>query len=231
MGMVTEAWSEGLRLYREGAYEQALYFLEDIDAQEAPDAPYYQALSYTRLARTSEALSALEQVIAVETNFLKLLQVKMIRAFLLTTERRFAEAEAALRALIEEGVESVQVFSNYGYVLWALGRGNEAVAWLNRALEKDPENANALNSIGYILADQEVLLDKALAFCRRALSSKKDNPAYLDSVGWVYHKMGLDKQALTFLQKAVDADPDTVDYRIHLVEVERSLGQSPGAAE
>jgi tetratricopeptide (TPR) repeat protein len=224
--MVTEAWTEGLRLYREGAYEQALYFLEDIDAQEAPEAPYYQALSYTKLARTAEALAILDQLVSAETSFLKLLQIKMIRAFLLTTERRYPEAEAALRGLIEEGVESVQVFSNYGYVLWALGRGNEAVAWLNRALEKDPENANALNSIGYILADQELLLDKALAFCRKALAGKKDHPPYLDSVGWVYHKMGLDKQAVTYLQKAVDADPETLDYRIHLVEVERALGRA-----
>ncbi len=228
--MVTEAWTEGLRLYREGSYEQALYFLEDIDAKDAPEAPYYQALSYTKLARTGEALEALEQVIATETNILKLLQVKMIRAFLLTNERRFTEAEAALRALIEDGVESVQVYSNYGYVLWALGRGNEAVAWLNRALELDPDNANALNSIGYILADQDVLLDKALAFCRKALEQRNDHPAYLDSVGWVYHKMGLDKQALTYLQKAVDAEPDTLDFRVHLVEVERSLGRVSGAS-
>ena len=228
--MVTEAWTEGLRLYREGAYEQALYFLEDLDVQESPEAPYYQALTYTKLARTAEALTALDQVLVSETNFLKLLQVKMIRAFLLTQERRYAEAEAGLRALIDEGVESVQVFSNYGYVLWALGRGSEAVAWLNRALEKDPENANALNSIGYILADQEVLLDKALAFCRKALARDKDRPAYLDSIGWVYHKMGLDRQALGYLKKAVNADPDAIDYRIHLVEVERSLGRTSGAA-
>src|SRR6516225_2428293 len=130
--MVTEAWTEGLRLYREGAYEQALYFLEDIDAQEAPEAPYYQALSYTKLARTAEALAILDQLVLAETGFIKLLQIKMIRAFLLTTERRYPEAEAALRGLLDEGVESVQVFSNYGYVLWALGRGTEAVAWLNR---------------------------------------------------------------------------------------------------
>jgi len=229
LGIVTEAWTEGLRLYREGAYEQALYFLEDLDVQEAPEAAYYQALTYTKLARTADALAVLDQVISTETNILKLLQVKMIRAFLLTMERRFAEAESALRLLIEDGVESVQVFSNYGYVLWALDRSSEAVAWLNRALEKDPENANALNSIGYILADQDALLDKALAFCRKALARNESHPAYLDSVGWVYHKMGLDRQALTYLQKAVEADPDTMDYRIHLVEVERSLGRVPGA--
>ncbi len=223
---MTEALSEGLRLYHQGSFEQALYFLEDIDPLEVPEAAYYQALSYSKLGRASEALEALDLVLVQETNFLKLVQSKMIRAFLLTTERRYHEAEQGLRAMMDQGIESVQVYSNYGYVLWALGRGNEGVAWLNKALAKDPENPNALNSMGYILAEQGVMLDRALSLCRKALNLRKDNPAYLDSVGWVYHRMGLEKQALAYLQKAVDAEPDNLDFRIHLVEVERS-GKKP----
>jgi len=224
---MTEALTEGLRLYHQGDYDQALRHFEGIDPVEVPEAAYYQALSYSKIGRASEALDALDLVIVQEANFLKLVQAKMIRAFLLTTEKRYREAEQTLKAMMEEGIESVQVYSNYGYVLWALGRGKEGVAWLNKALAKDPENANALNSMGYILADQGVLLDKALAFCRRALVLDKDNPSYLDSVGWVYHKMGLDKQALAYLQKAVEASPDSLELRIHLVEVERALGQAP----
>jgi tetratricopeptide (TPR) repeat protein len=224
---MTEALSEGLRLYHQGFYEQALYFLEDIDPLEVPEAAYYQALCYSKLGRASEALESLDLVLVQESSFLKLVQAKMIRAFLLTTERRYVEAEQALRTMMDEGIESVQVYSNYGYVLWALGRGNEGVTWLNKALAKDPENANALNSMGYILAEQGLMLDRALSLCKKALTLRKDNPAYLDSVGWVYHRMGLEKQALTFLKKAVDAEPDNLDFRIHLVEVERSLGLNP----
>jgi tetratricopeptide (TPR) repeat protein len=224
---MTEALSEGLRLYHQGFYEQALYFLEDIDPLEVPEAAYYQALCYSKLGRASEALESLDLVLVQESSFLKLVQAKMIRAFLLTTERRYVEAEQALRTMMDEGIESVQVYSNYGYVLWALGRGNEGVTWLNKALAKDPENANALNSMGYILAEQGLMLDRALSLCKKALTLRKDNPAYLDSVGWVYHRMGLEKQALTFLKKAVDAEPDNLDFRIHLVEVERSLGINP----
>lgn len=223
---MTEALGQGLRLWHQGLYEQALYFLEDIDPLQEPEAAYYQALSYSKLGRAAEALEALDLVLVQEANFLKLVQAKMIRAFLLTTEKRYVEAEQALRAMMDEGIESVQVYSNYGYVLWALGRGNEGISWLNKAVAKDPENANALNSMGYLLAEQGVLLDKALSFCRKALNLRKDNPAYLDSVGWVYHKMGLDKQALSYLQKAVEGEPDNLDYRIHLVDVERSLGLS-----
>jgi tetratricopeptide (TPR) repeat protein len=87
----------------------------------------------------------------------------------------------------------------------------------------DPDNANALNSMGYILAEEGVLLDKALSYCRKALTIKKDNPAYWDSLGWVYFRLRQYKMALVYVQKAVDAQPDNVDFRVHLVEVERTL--------
>jgi len=224
---MTEALTEGLRLYHQGYHEQALYFLEDIDPVEVPEAAYYQALCYSRMGRASQALDALDLVLAQESNFLKLVQAKMIRAFLLTTDKRYTEAEQSLRSMIDEGVESVQVFSNYGYVLWALGRGNEGVAWLNKALAKEPNNANALNSMGYILAEQGVLLEKALAFCRRALVLRNDSPNYLDSVGWVYYKMGHFRQALTYLQRALDAEPENSHFRAHWQEATRALGKAP----
>ncbi len=187
------------------------------------EASYYQALCFSKLGRADEALPALDLMIAQETNFLKLLQAKMIRGFLLTTERRYPEAEKALKGMLDEGVESVQVYSNYGYVLWALGRGKEGIAWLNKALALDPDNANALNSMGYILAEEGLHLDKALNYCRKALALRKDTPAYLDSLGWVYFKLRQYKMSLVYLQKAVDAQPANVDFRIHLVEVERTL--------
>ena len=55
---MTEALREGLRLWHQGLYEQALYFLEDIDVLQEPEAAYYQALSYSRLGRALEALEA-----------------------------------------------------------------------------------------------------------------------------------------------------------------------------
>ena len=97
---MTEALHDGLRLYHQGLYDQALYFLEDIDPLQQPEAAYYQALSYTKLGRAPQALEALDLVLVRETSVLKLVQAKMIRAFLLTTEKRYLEAEQALGAMI-----------------------------------------------------------------------------------------------------------------------------------
>ena len=222
---MNDPWEEGLRLFEGGHFEQALYFLEDIDPLEMPEAAYYQALCYSKLGRAEEALKSLDLVIIQESNFLKILQARMIRAFLLTTEKKYSLAEKELKGMIDEGVESVQVFSNYGYVLWATGRGKEGVAWLNRAVAMDPENANAMNSLGYILAEEGVLLERALQLCRKALALKPENPTYLDSLGWVYHRMGQDKVARFYLDKAVKAQPDNPDFRQHQRVALQALGE------
>ncbi|NNM55207.1 MAG: tetratricopeptide repeat protein [Spirochaetales bacterium] len=222
---MNDPWEEGLRLFEEGHFEQALYFLEDIDPLEVPDAAYYQALCYSQLGRADEALRSLDLVIIQESNFLKILQARMIRAFLLTTEKRYPAAEKELKGMIDEGIESVQVFSNYGYVLWASGRGKEGIAWLNRAVTLDPENANAMNSLGYILAEEGVFLERALQLCRKALALKPENPTYLDSLGWIYHRMGQDKVAKFYLEKAVRAQPDNPDFRQHQRAALQALGE------
>ena len=228
---MTETLKEGVRLWNDGDLERALSVLEQVDPLREPEAAYYLALTSSKLGRPEAALRSLDLVLVHETNFLKIVQAKMVRALLLTSEHRYVEAEAALRTMIEEGIESVQVYSNYGYVLWALDRSSEGVVWLNKAVGKEPNNRNALNSLGYLLAEQGVLLDKALTVARKALTLQPGHPAYLDSVGWIYHKMGLHKQALTYLQKAANADPESLEIRIHLVEAERALGlqaSSPG---
>jgi tetratricopeptide (TPR) repeat protein len=221
---MNEAWLEGLKLFEAGQFEQALLFFQDIDPIEVPEAAYYQALIYSKLGRSEEAMRSLDLVIAQETNFLKILQARMIRAFLLTSEKKFVQAEKNLRGMIDEGVESAQVFSNYGYVLWALGRGKEGIAWLNKALGLDPDNVNAMNSLGYILAEEGVLLDRALQLCRKALSLRQDNPAYLDSLAWVYHRMGQDKLAKFYIDKAVRAEASNGAYLKHRDEIDASLG-------
>lgn len=228
---MSEALAEGTKLFESGLYESALIYLKDLDPVEEPEAAYYQALTYSKLGRSPEALYALDLVIAQESNFLKLLQARMIRAFILTQNKRYDEAEKSLRELVDEGVESSQVFSNYGYVLWAKGQVKEGIAWLNRALKNDPDNPNVLNSLAFLLAEEGVLLDKALQLCRKALTLKKDNPAYLDTLGWIYHRMGQSKIALFHLEKALAAHPENPHYQGHLAEARKSLGErtpSPG---
>ena len=61
-------------------------------------------------------------------------------------------AEYELERLGNQARESAQVFAFLGYSAWAQGRSTDGIRWYAKALELDPENANALNGMGYLLA-------------------------------------------------------------------------------
>ncbi len=51
-------------------------------------------------------------------------------------------------------------------------------------------DANALNSLGYMLAERGDRLDEAVTLLQRALKIEPGNPSYLDSLGWAYFQQG-----------------------------------------
>jgi Flp pilus assembly protein TadD len=57
-------------------------------------------------------------------------------------------------------------------------------------LAKDPLDAVALNSLGYLLADHGQRLDEAVDLVQRALKIEPENPSFLDSLGWAYFRQG-----------------------------------------
>ena len=65
-----------------------------------------------------------------------------------------------------------------------------------KVLDLDPENAGALNYLGYMLADRNVRLDEAQKLVSKAVELDPQNGAYLDSLGWVcYRQNRLDEAA------------------------------------
>ena len=94
----------------------------------------------------------------------------MILSYIYTITGRIKLAEFELNKLIEEGFESPQVFSNFSYIYYETGKVETSIEYLYKALALDPDNANALNSIGYILADRSIDTEKAVDYCRKAVS-------------------------------------------------------------
>ena len=89
---------------------------------------------------------------------------------------------------------------------------------LNTILADDPNNAQALNALGYTLADRTNRYQEALALITKALELKPNDPFYLDSLGWVHYRLGNLDEAVRNLKQAVviQADPE---FLAHLGEV------------
>jgi tetratricopeptide (TPR) repeat protein len=101
-----------------------------------------------------------------------------------------------------------------------------AEAEFRKVLGWNPNNASALNYLGYMLADRDMRLDEASTLIRKALNLDPDNGAYLDSLGWVYYRQGKLPEAEGVLVRALerlDSDPTVHE---HLGDVYSKQGKT-----
>lgn len=101
---------------------------------------------------------------------------------------------------------------------------------LNHILDLDPDNARALNALGYTLANRGLDLERARSLIERALAQQPEDAAVLDSMGWVLFRQGEPREALTYLRRAHDIHPNP-EIAAHLGEVLWALGRRDEARE
>lgn len=89
---------------------------------------------------------------------------------------------------------------------------------LRSILQREPENAMALNALGYTLADRNERLEEALQLIEQAHKLKPEDPAIIDSLGWVHFRLGNIELAEELLRRAFAAFPDP-EVAAHLGEV------------
>ena len=128
--------------------------------------------------------------------------------------------EASL-AVLNEGINSYPDSASLRYARSMLGQQQDDLALmeadLRAILARDPNNATALNALGYTLADQTERYEEAYQLISRALELDPDEPAILDSMGWVLYRKGELDKAIEYLTRAYAAMPDP-EVAAHLGE-------------
>lgn len=89
---------------------------------------------------------------------------------------------------------------------------------LKQVLTLDPGNADAMNALGYTLADQTDRYDEAYVLIERALRLKPEEPAFIDSMGWVLYRLNRYEEAIDYLEQAFERFPND-EVAAHLGEV------------
>ncbi len=89
---------------------------------------------------------------------------------------------------------------------------------LRRVLATNPDSADALNALGYTLADRTNRLSEAVELIEKAIRIKPDEAAIIDSYGWAQYRLGNIKEAVELLRKAYAKQPDS-EVAAHLGEV------------
>ncbi|MEX2498886.1 MAG: tetratricopeptide repeat protein [Wenzhouxiangellaceae bacterium] len=101
---------------------------------------------------------------------------------------------------------------------------------LRAIIQNDPENAVALNALGYTLSDRTDRQREAMRLIETALEIEPDNPAILDSMGWVLFKLGRADEGLPYLLRAAEAEPHP-EIVAHLIETLWTLGRHDDARD
>ncbi|MBK7542138.1 MAG: tetratricopeptide repeat protein [Candidatus Competibacteraceae bacterium] len=95
---------------------------------------------------------------------------------------------------------------------------------LRAILVIDPKNGQALNALGYTLADRTDRHQEALGYIEQALTLLPEDAAVLDSMGWIQYRLGNPVKSLEFLRRAYRINPDA-EIAAHLSEVLWVSGQ------
>jgi predicted Zn-dependent protease len=139
-----------------------------------------------------------------------------LNAKLLDDKGQRREAITAFEALIKQSPDEGSFVQEYASLLEKSGRAADAERVLRDLIARDPLDASALNSLGYMFAERGQQLDEAVTLLQRALKVEPSNPSFLDSLGWAYFKQGRMDLADPALTEAAGKMPASSAIQDHL---------------
>ena len=92
-----------------------------------------------------------------------------------------------IQVLLSTKPDDDDLLYNLGVIYGEADRIDESVEFMRRALDANPDNASALNYIGYTWAERGINLDEAEKMIERALALRPDDGYIADSLGWVFY--------------------------------------------
>lgn len=156
-------------------------------------------------------------------------EFRIVMAELHERENEFEQALDVLRLAAGQWPENMTILYRTGLVHDRMGDRTQAMAIMEQVIAKDPEHADALNFLGYSLAEQEQDLDRALLLVQGALKVKPDNGYFVDSLAWVYFKQQKLRLAWAEIKRAVElVDSDPVIWE-HYGDIARALNYTAEA--
>jgi tetratricopeptide (TPR) repeat protein len=138
-----------------------------------------------------------------------------------TALRRSALVEFDTALAIDSGMHRVHF--ERGSVLERLGRWNAARKDLELAIRENPDDLNAKNYLGYLLADRNESLPMADSLIEQAATGDPKNPAYLDSKAWIRFREGRSTEALAVEDSAMADGEDDPTLKAHKASILEAL--------
>lgn len=224
-GQTDLAREELTKLAEQGHHtSEANYYLGRIEDQAGNTEQaigYYQSVErgnyyFPALARASSLLAENGQLEDAVDRIRRLREANprqaenfwLLEVNLLLDQEQQQEALSTATEALEEHPDNIEIRYARAMLYDGIGQTADAEADLRQIIEQEPENAVALNALGYILTTRTDRLREARGYIEKALQLDPDNPAILDSMGWVLFLEGQIEPSLDYLSRAWAAFPD-----------------------
>jgi tetratricopeptide (TPR) repeat protein len=193
-----------------GQTDRAIAVMREVVEKQSdrPLAYVVMAQVYADANRGADAVKVLEEA---QAKFPAENTIAFELGAVLDKQKRFSDAEAAFRQVLERDPKHAPALNYLGYMLAERGeRLDESVSYLKRALAIDPENGSYLDSLGWAYF-KENKLDLAADNLKRAAEQLRTNSVIQDHYGDVLFKLGRFDEAIEAWTRALAGDGDSID--------------------
>lgn len=124
-----------------------------------------------------------------------------------------------LNSAVAKFPEDAKLLFQRAVMLDRLNRWPDAKKDMLKLIAKNPENATALNYLGYTMVEKDENLDEAATYLEKAHALKPNDYFIADSLGWLYFKKGEIDKALMLISEAARKTKDEATIQEHLGDI------------
>jgi tetratricopeptide (TPR) repeat protein len=219
----TEPGAQQVRYYLATAYEEmeetdqaiAEFSQIPVDSSYYLDALGHLAYLYKEKGELGKGVSLLQDEIKRDPSHV---EPYLALAGLYESLDRFQDAIDVLKTMNETLKADPRVSFRLGILYDKTGQKELSVAMMKQVLTATPNDAQALNYLGYTYAEMGSNLEEALSYLKKAVALKPDDGFILDSLGWVFFKLKRYDDAIYQLERAVELSDNDATVIGHLAD-------------
>lgn len=198
------------------------------DSKLYPSALQQQVRIYIQAKEYSKALSVAKEGRAL---FPDRRELWGLEAFSLVKLKEGAQAEQLLRKALQQYPGDEQILFSLATVLDELDKKEDAMAVMEQIIAANQKHYQALNYVGYTLAEKNIELERGYELIRAALEQSPDADYIIDSLAWVQYRLGHFEEAWESINRCIALGGDEATMWEHYGDIAFVLGKFDEAAK
>lgn len=178
-----------------------------------------------RLAQARERLRSIEAETLEQEQRILLAEGEILR-----DAKKYQEAFDVYSEGLARMPDNVNVLYARALTAEKIERLDVTFSDLEKIIGLDPQNAQALNALGYTLVDRTDRIKEGYGYIVKAYEMNPGDAAILDSLGWANYRLGNHSDALKYLRMAFEKLKDA-EIAAHLGEVLWVMGEQESARD